>query len=303
MPAVRCRLSPLALACMAAAAAWLPAAQAAEGGGSTYSGGVENFLSGAAPPPGFHLLGYLQHYRADTLKDNAGRNAPVPPDFKVQATAAVLRGVWVTQQPLLGGQVLAEAVLPLVDLKVTAGGSSDHATGLGDLTLGAGIAWHHSPSLHSVLALDVVLPTGRYDTAEAANLGRNYLSLQPLYTLSHIDPAGFNADFKAAFTLNRTNGDTDYRSGNELFVDYAAGWGLGNGWVVGAGGYLRRQFSDDRLAGTRLDGSRARAFAIGPSVAFNNGQGWFITAKWQRESSVRNTLQGSALWVKAVVPF
>lgn len=303
MPTVPRPLLPVALAVLAALAATLPTAHAAEGGGSTYAAGVENFLSGAAPPPGFHVLGYLQHYTADTLKDNAGRSVAVPPDFKVQATAAVLRGVWVTPQELWGGQVLAEAVLPLVDLKVTAGGSSDHATGLGDLTLGAGVAWHHSPSLHSVLALDVVLTTGRYDAADAANLGRNYLSFQPLYTLSRIDPAGFNADFKAALTLNRTNGDTDYRSGNELFVDYSAGWGLGNGWVLGAGGYLRRQFSDDRLAGASLDGSRARAFAIGPSVAFNNGKGWFFTAKWQQESGVRNTLQGSALWLKAVIPF
>ena len=48
MPAA---LAALVLACIA------PAAQAGEGGGSSYNGGVENFLTGAAPPPGFMCWG------------------------------------------------------------------------------------------------------------------------------------------------------------------------------------------------------------------------------------------------------
>ena len=279
------------------------ASHATEGGGSTYNGGVENFLTGAAPPPGLHVLSYGQSYSTDKFKDNTGHDAAVPPDFKVQATAVVVRGVWVSPYSLLGGTFLAEAVLPLVDLKVTAGGQTDRTTGLGDLTVGAGIAYHHSPSLHSVVALDIVLPTGEYSKTAAANLGRNYLSFQPLYTVSLINPNGLNADFKAALTLNRKNSDTGYTSGNELFVDYSAGWGLGNGWVLGLGGYVRQQFSDDKLNGVTVAGNRARAFAIGPSLAYNNGKGWFVTAKWQAESAVRNTTLGSAFWLKTVIPF
>lgn len=275
---------------------------AAEGGGSTYNGGVENFLSGAVPPPGFHLLAYGQAFSADRLKDNAGNNAPMPPDFKVRATAVVARGVWVTPYTLLGGQVIGEAVLPVVDLKVTAGGQSEHKTGLGDLTLGGGLAYHHSPSLHSVVALDVVLPTADYSPTALANIGRNYVSYQPLYSMSLVNPTGLNADFKAVLNLNGKNKDTQYTSGRELFVDYSAGWGLGNGWVLGVGGYMRQQLNDDKQNGHAIPNSRARAFAIGPSLVYNNGKGWFITAKFQQESQVRNTLQGSTFWLKAVIP-
>jgi hypothetical protein len=301
MPAVA--RSALSFANALALAAIATASHATEGGGSTYNGGVENFLTGAAPPPGLHLLAYGQYYEADKSKDNEGNDAPTPPDFKVRAAAAVFRGVWVTPQHVLGGNLLFETIVPLADLKVTAGGQTDHKTGIGDVELGGGIAFHHSPSLHSAVALDVLFPTASYSATALANLGHHYVSFHPLYTVSLIDPAGFNADFKAVLTLNRENSDTHYKSGDEAFVDYSAGWGLGNGWVLGLGGYLRKQFTDDKLNGAEVANNRARAFAIGPSIAYNNGKGWFITAKWQDETSVRNTTEGAAFWIKTVIPF
>jgi len=286
-----------------AASSMTPASFAAEGGGSTYNGGVENFFTGAAPPPGTYLLAYGEYYTADRLKDNSGNDVPVPPDFKVRAEAAVLRGIWVTPYTFLGGSPLLEVIVPLVDLKVTAGGHSTSDSGIGDIYVGGGLAFHHSPTLHSVVALDVILPTGSYSQTSAANVGRNYVTYEPIWSGSLINPNGFSADFKAVVNFNQKNSATDYKSGDELFVDYSAGWGLGNGWVAGVGGYVREQFTDDKLHGADLPSSRARVFAIGPSFAYNNGKGWLITAKWQGETAVRNTLQGSAFWVKTTIPF
>ena len=276
---------------------------ATEGGGSSYPSGVENFLVGAAPPPGLHWLGYGQVYSADKLKGNDGKDIPVP-GFKVNATAAVLRPVLSTNTQLMGGNLVFHAILPLVDLKVQAAGNSQRKTGLGDITLGVfGLATHYSPQLHTVLGLDVVVPTGQYTKGNLANIGRNYTSVQPLYTLSYIDPNGFNGDFKLTLNFNSKNKDTAYKSGNEVFLDYALGWGLGNAWTVGVGGYVRNQFSDDSQGGAKVLNNRARNFAIGPSVKYQPSPGWFVTAKYQVESSAKNTAQGNALWVKAVLPF
>jgi hypothetical protein len=275
---------------------------ATEGGGSTYPRGVENYMVGAAPPPGLHWLGYGNIYSASDLRDNRGDKIPVP-GFKVRAAAAVLRSVWSTKVQLLGGNLVWHGIFPLVDLKVEAAGMSQHKTGLGDITIGPGIATHYSPQLHSVLGVDFVLPTGRYDRNDLANIGRNYVSIQPLYTVSYVDPAGFNGDFKLTLNLNRTNGDTDFKSGNELFVDYSAGWGLGGGWVLGIGGHVWQQLSNDRQAGASIVDSKVRALSVGPSVKYDNGKGWFITAKLQRESSVRNSTQGTAFWVKSTIAF
>lgn len=293
--------NPVAVAAMAMVCA-VSGVRAGEGGGSSYSGGVENFLTGAAPPPGFHVLAYGNVYRADALKDGQGNDVPLPV-FKVAATALATRFVWSTTTTLAGGNLVLHTILPLVDLKVTVPGQSQRKTGLGDITFGPGLAFHHSPNLHSVVAVDFVAPAGSYDKNDLTNIGRNYWSIQPLYTVSHIDPAGFNGDFKLTLNFNQRNSATDYKSGTEVYLDYSAGWGLGNGWVIGAGGYLLNQLTSDTSNGAAVPDSKGRAFAIGPSLKYDNGKGWFITAKWQREMAVRNRPEGSALWIKTLIPF
>ncbi|BEP96417.1 transporter [Acidovorax sp. A79] len=293
---------PFRLAVLALAGTLCTAAFATEGGGSTYPLGTENFMAGAAPPPGLYVLEYLNYYTTSRVNDGQGNAVPIP-GFKVRAAAAATRLIWITPQEALGGLVAAHAILPVVDLSVRAGGANDSRTGLGDVTVGGSVAWHHSPQLHSVVGLDAVLPTGAYDRTRQANIGRNYLSLQPLGVLTWMDPSGFNGDVKATLNFNRTNGDTNYRSGRELIVDYAAGWGLGNGWVVGVGGYVYRQWSDDKVGGVALAGSRGRSQSIGPSVRYANGKGWLITAKVEKEFGVRNRAQGSQFWLKTTIPF
>jgi hypothetical protein len=291
----------IALATGAICAVTQPAL-AGEGGGSSYNGGVENFVVGAAPPPGFYVLEYGNVYSADTLKDGSGNTIPVP-GFKVNAVAAATRFVWSTNEKMLGGSLVWHAIVPLVDLSVSAAGASQRKTGIGDITFGPGVAFHHSPSLHSVIALDFVAPTGEYDKINLTNIGRNYWSLQPLFAMSQIDPNGFNWDFKATLNLAGTNTATNYRSGNELYVDYSAGVGLGNGWTIGVGGYWMQQLSADSSNGVEVANSLTKAFAIGPSVKYDNGKGWFITAKLQQEMAVVGRTQGSALWIKSTIPF
>lgn len=291
-------LAGLALYCVAA----VQVARATEGGGSIYAMGAESFLTGALPPPGLYTLVYANHYGADKLKDNNGNTVPL--DFKVSATAVVPRIVWVTDKVLFGGQVAHAVLMPLVDLEVHAGGSGQKKTGIGDLDITAlALGYHHSANLHSIVALDIMLPTGHYNKTELANIGRNYWAIQPVYAASYIDAAGWNADFKAMLDFNFKNTATDYKSGNELHVDYALGYGFQRRWVAGIGGYAYKQVTSDEQNGVTVPGNRGQAFSVGPTLKYDNGKGLVVMAKWQKEMSVRNRAGGHALWVKAVLPF
>lgn len=291
------RIPLLALAALAATGA-----QATEGGGSTFPHGVENYMVGALPPPGFYGIVYGQHYSADKVKDAHG-NVITPPDFKVTANVMAVRPIWVTGQKVAGGDLVLHSIVPLVDLDVTAGGQSQGKTGVGDITVGAGLGYHHSPNLHSIVALDVVLPTGGYDKNNLANIGRNYTTIEPVYAVSWVDPNGFNADARIGYLINSSNDDTHYKSGNEFHFDYAVGWGVGNGLTLGVGGYVYRQVTADSGSGAVAGDFKGKAIAFGPSVKFDSGKGWFVTAKWQKETGVENRAEGSALWLKAVFPF
>lgn len=281
--------------------ALIGSANATEGGGTLYPNGADNFAAGAMPPPGTYGMLFLNHFSADRVNDADGNNLNVP-GFKVTANAVVPRFIWVTNTRALGGDLSWHAIVPFVNLKVSIAGNSQTKTGIGDITTGPGIGYHHSAKLHSLLGVDFYLPTGGYDKNDQANIGRNHWAIEPLYILSHIDPGGFNGDVKAGYIFNARNKDTDFRSGQEFHFDYAAGWGLGNGWTVGVGGYYYQQMTSDRLAGSAVPNSKGKTFAVGPSVKYDSGKGWFATLKWQKETMSENRAQGNALWLKAVFP-
>lgn len=277
------------------------AAHATEGGGSSYPMGAENYMSGAMPPPGLYGQLFVSHYEADNLRGNDGKKLPV--DFRVQANSITPRVIWVTDEKLFGASVAMHVIAPLVDLKVDVNDQSQSKEGLGDVIFGTALGFHHSEKFHSILSMDFIAPTGQYDRNDLANIGRNYWVFEPVYAMSYVDPAGLNIDAKVMYDFNRKNPDTDYRSGQELHVDYALGWGLGNGWVLGVGGYALRQTTDDRQNGQTIQDNKGRAVAIGPSIKYASKTGWFLTAKWEEETQVRNRAQGDAYWLKLTVPF
>ncbi len=300
--------TPLGLALAGALGAFaslglMGVAHATEGGGSVYPVGAENFTCCALPPPGVYGMVWGEHLSADNARGNSGQ-VVTPATFSVKANAVVPRVVWITDTQVAGAALGFHAILPLVNLDVkVAPGTAQSKTGIGDMTLGAVLGWHHSDRLHSVLALDVYAPTGSYDKTDVANIGRNYWAIQPVAGLSYINPTGFNADLKAMWTYNLKNHDTDYRSGQELILDYALGWGLGNGLTLGVGGYAYQQITDDRQYGATVADNKGRAFAIGPSVRYDSGKGWFVNAKFQQDNAVRNRADTSIFWLKAVFPF
>ena len=130
----------LALAC-------LPA-HAIDGSGlPSYPDGLENFGSGALPPPGVYGMVYTGFAQYDHIRGNNGQDIG-PPDFRVQVGVLAPRVVWVTQQSILGGQLAFHALAPLLDVDVRAGGRNFHSRGLGDITVGPALAYHASPALH-----------------------------------------------------------------------------------------------------------------------------------------------------------
>lgn len=277
------------------------AAQATEGGGGVYPNGNENYLAGALPPPGTYFLTYVSHYEASTLRDNSGNKIPL--NFNVQADALALRAVHVTEQQILGGQLLFHAIAPLVNLKVQVGTANGNTSGLADMVFGTGLGYHASDKLHYVFAVDVTAPTGSYDRNNVANLSRNYWNIEPVFALTYVQPTGFNADVKVMYDFNAVNNATNYRSGQELHADYSAGWALGNGWTVGVGGFIYQQTTDDQQNGATVSNNKGRAYAVGPSVKYDSGKGWFLTAKFEQEYGVVNRAEGSSFRIKALLPF
>ncbi|MFA7944825.1 transporter [Pseudomonas brenneri] len=285
-------------------------AQATEGGVSSWPMGIEIYGMGILPPPGTYGQLFVGNYMADTLRDNAGNKAA---DIDLRVTTLVPRFVWVTDQKILGGDLGFHALLPLNDIRLNIkNGPHDHKRGLGDAHLGPVIGFHHSDKFHTSMGVDFVVPTGgEYDKNDLVNLGTNYYTVQAVYAMTYMDPAGFNADARLMYDYNFENQDTHYQSGRELHADYTLGWGLGNGWVLGIGGHAYKQVSDDQCSAAHCaaaaavdaaDGNRGSSFSIGPAIQYASKDGWSLSAKWQDESGVRNRTDGQTYWLKFTIP-
>jgi hypothetical protein len=274
-------------------------AEATEGGGSNYPQGAESYLGAAVPPPGFYVLEYVCAYSANEFRDSEGRRLPV--NFNAHVSIAATRLIWVSEQKLLGGQVMLHAIFPLINAGGSLNGTGGGDSGLGDMDVGVGLAYHASPKFHYGFAVDTFAPTGRYSKNELFNAGRNYWSMQSIAGFTYTQPRGPNADLKLMYNVNTRNHDTDYRSGNELHADYVLAWSFNPRFAAGIGGYFYHQTTDDRAPGLTV-GNRGHALGIGPNFKYDNGKGWFLTAKYQQEYRVRNRPSGSGLYLKAVIP-
>lgn len=272
---------------------------ALENGISAYPNGVENFMAAAVPPPGVYELLYATHYHADRLNDKNGDNLDIP-NFDVTTNVIAARSVWVSEQKILGGNLNFNLLLPFVKLDADLMNQSVSKQGLGDISIGSAISFHHSPHFHSVGGFDVYLPTGDYDKNAIANIGSNTKSIDLMYAMSYIGENTIHADIKMGYLIYGKNGDTDYANADQFHFDYALGKNISN-MTFGVGGGFSTQIDDDKQNGVTADNSKTTSFSLGPSFKYM-GKNWFVTAKWQKELVAKNQSEGDQIWIKFAFP-
>lgn len=294
------KMRKVAQAITLALAALPLAAAASEGGKSAYPNGAEDFMVGAAPPPGNYFINYLLNYSADKLNDGGGNN--MIPGFDLNVWADVMRFIHISNYKILGANWGWHVFVPVLSVDVTIPGPPESKkSGLGDILFSPLIlSWHYSKNLHTVAALDIYAPTGSYDQYRIANTGLNYWTFQPVYAVSYISDQGWEASAKFMYDFNTENDDTNYKSGQALHVDYTVAKHF-PGWALGVGGYYFTQTTGDSGSGAPPGGYKGKAFAVGPQVMFDVGKVKAIF-KYQWETDTENRPQGNNFWFKLIVP-
>ncbi|WP_321492388.1 transporter [uncultured Desulfobacter sp.] len=275
---------------------------AAEGGGSAYPGGNEDFMCGALPGPGFYPIVYALYYTADEYRDGNGNKTPG--DFDLDVMGAAFRFIYVSDMKLFGADVAWHAIIPVIDTQVdiSSAGIDASTAGLGDIEVSALVlGWHLNKNFHVVGSLDVWLPVGEYDVDDAASPGRNYWTVAPIAVFTYLSDSGFELSAKLQYLINSENSDTDYTTGNEFICDYLVGKHVGN-WMFGLNGMLYLQTTDDELSGNDISNSKGRAFSVGPALQYNY-KNMFLNAKVQFDTNVENRPKGEKYWIKFMYAF
>lgn len=300
---------------------------ATENGLGWYPDGLDDFMVGALPPPGFHFLNYMLYLNVSNYADIRGpggvklKDINLPggtdtPRIKGWSFVEALRFLYVTKCKVLGGDFGMHMIVPIQHLEFTkaqwagapggdlfATDDTHNTTGLRDITVAPVIGWHFSKNFHALAAVDITLPGGAYSKYDVANTGNGYFTFSPIIAWSYITDGGFEVSAKMIHDINTTNKRTGYYSGQAFHSDYVVGQRIGN-FNVGIVGYYFVQVEDDsyhhQLPG--FDGNRGAAFSAGPAINYHY-KNMFFKAKIQFDTYVKNRPETQRYWLNWIYSF
>lgn len=260
---------------------------------SHYVPGVEGLKCATLPPPGFYLRDYNAFYTADRLNQPNGDQVPV--DFDAFVYANVIRGIWVSDWKLLGGNFFMDALVPLQYTEIKVNGWKDSDFGLGDICIEpAGISWH-GPQWDAALAYALWMPTGNSQLGSAepgkgywGNMitagGTVYFDKEKTWALSLLN----------RYEINTEEQDTDITPGNEWTLEWGISKSVKPTIDVGIVGYYQLQTTKDSGAGASDE--RDQVLALGPEVSvFCPEIGLFSSLRWNFEVMAKDRPQGQTI--------
>jgi hypothetical protein len=156
--------------------------------------GFTSFREGAPPSgPGWYVQQYVQFYRNGGLKDSGGDDLLLPTrrgfeKAEVDANIGLTQLVYQSDQPLLlGGKWGMNLMLPYASLEIDPEDNlalSANGGNLGDILLGPylqrdPVMGPNGPKFVQRVELQLIFPTGSYDSDHALNVGSNVFSFNP----------------------------------------------------------------------------------------------------------------------------
>jgi hypothetical protein len=244
-------------------------------------------------------------------------------DAKVDVTGKVYYNLpsllWVAPGKVLGGNVGFGAIVPFgskdVDFNIDALATlalgppinrtlqrsqhfdgADSSTDFGDPVLNALIGWHQG-NWHWNVGMLVNVPIGPWDNTSSSNLSFNHWGLDTTAAVTWLDPkTGIELSAAPGFTFNWENPATDYTTGTEFHVEFAALEHFSKKFALGVAGFHYQQITGDSGAGARLGDFKGRVTSIGPVMTYNFNLGKIPVSTqwmWTHDFDVENRLEGN----------
>ena len=264
-------------------------ANAAEYGSSQYLPGFYgDFGMATTPASGTYLSNFLGYNWAENKTDEATLLFELPGVMHVSETK------------ILGGTYSA-GFFPYV-LRNTYTTKNDgikremERGGAGDMYgVPISLAWQWK-ELSFVAFEGIVVPTGAYDKDRLLNAGRNSWTFDNNFGVTwNPDDGKYDFSMMFGYMVNTENNATKYRTGDEIHVDYSAGYYVLPSLGIGVTGSYYRQVTADSGAGVPADTINGEYSSIGPVITYTVKMGErdvSFSAKWLHEYDVNNHIAG-----------
>ena len=304
------------------------AAMADEGGVSFWLPGTYGSLAAVPQTPGWSMGAVYYHASvgssgsvAASREVTVGRfnptvNVNLNVNLNAKADLVLLAPTYTFATPVLGGQFAlgmtgifgktsadVNGTLTAVVGGVTAtrfGSIGDSLTSVGDLYPTATLRWNSGvDNFMTYVTGDI--PVGAYDPNRLANIGMGHGAIDAGGGYTYFNPqTGREFSAVGGFTYNFTNPDTQYQSGVDFHVDWAASQFLSKQLFVGLAGYFYEQVTADKGANPLLGDFKSRVAAVGPQVGYifpvGDMQG-YLNLKGYGEFDAHDRPSGYNVWL------
>jgi hypothetical protein len=258
-----------------------------------YVPGSEGLDCATLPPPGVYFRDYNYFYWADQFNTPSGNNAHVP-NAEVFTYANIPRVIWITDTKILGGYLGVDALLPLVDQHVRAGGFDSTTFGVGDFFGEGTLSWHLQ-QFDFALGSGVWAPTGDSAPPPTTRIGAGFWTfMQTAGATWYVDDAKtWSVSALNRYEFSTEQRDTDLIPGQTYTLEWGVSKGLCKESNLGVVGYYQQQV--DPNEGSSWS-SRSRVAAVGPEFNFMfPKQMFFVSLRYNYEFMAENRAQGNAV--------
>jgi hypothetical protein len=264
----------------AAIAGWLcltgsPDARATEYAFSSYGLGLMAFGAGITPPAGVYGSAATSFYSAKIGATVDFGRVVINAGSKIDAFAGATNLMYVPDRKVFGGNLGLSVTVPVghLDLEATLATERFGITrevsgwGFGDITSRAQLGWQRGDFSHTFY-VQAVAPTGKYETGFFPIIGLHRPGIDTGWAFTWMDkPTKLQFNGTTGFTFNFENDKTDYLSGNEFHFEWAIGYEVATGLLIGVVGYDYRQVTGD--SGGRIGPFKGRVDAVGPGLSYS----------------------------------
>ncbi len=302
--------------------AWLALgdrAKAAEGGIGVYLLGSRAVGAGITPPAGVFFQDDTYFYDG---KLGGGKTLAtgglLVANVSAQSWINLPTTLWVTPAKILGGDLALSVTTPFGEPRIGAnlqvnsprfgpiGANATQANfGLSDFFVNSFVGWQ-AGNLHWQIGVGGVIPSGTYVAGQLSNVSLNRPAVDVFGALTWLDPAiGWDLSAALGVTFNQTNTATDYKTGDEFHLEWAATKYITKEFTIGLVGYYYQQITPDSGTGARLGAFEGRVIALGGSIGYTFEAGKLPIStriKVFREFDAVNRPEGTAGYFTVSVP-
>lgn len=284
---------------------------------SSYGLGGAAFGAGVTPPAGTYVTFVSAYYEGEILGPVTIGGVILDVGMGVKFFSKAANILYVPERKVLGGNLGLSITVPVgyidIDAQVTGPlgntiGRSVDGWGLGDMTGRLQLGWAPRQDFAHTIYVQAVAPTGRYSPyGLQPNIGLNRPGIDTGWAFTWTEPTS-KLQFNGAVgvTFNFENTDTNYDSGTDFHFEWAIGYEISKGLIIGPAGYSYRQLTGDSGAGALLGPFKGEVDAIGGGLSYTTLVGatpLILNARHYQEFNAEKRMDGSMTILSATMRF